>query len=43
MEDGSIAEMELPDGATICHKAWTHYVTNIGDTQIRAIIVESKK
>ena len=43
MEDGSVVEMELPDGATMWHEAWTHQVTNIGDTEIRAIIVESKK
>ena len=23
-EDGSVAEMELPDGATMWHEAWTH-------------------
>jgi mannose-6-phosphate isomerase-like protein (cupin superfamily) len=35
-------EMELPDGASMLHEAWTHQVTNIGDTEIRAIIVETK-
>ena len=41
--DGEQMEMELPDGATMLHEGWTHQVTNIGDTEIRAIIVESKK
>jgi mannose-6-phosphate isomerase-like protein (cupin superfamily) len=40
---GEAMEMELPDGATMWHEAWTHQVTNTGDTEIRAIIVESKK
>jgi len=40
--DGEQMEMELPDGASMLHEAWTHEVTNIGDTEIRAIIVESK-
>jgi beta-alanine degradation protein BauB len=35
-------EMELPDGASMLHEAWTHQVTNVGDTEIRAIIVETK-
>ena len=35
-------EMELPDGASMLHEARTHQVTNIGDTEIRAIIVETK-
>lgn len=42
-EDGSVAEMELPDGATMWHEAWTHWVTNIGDTDTREIIVEINK
>jgi len=40
--DGEAMEMELPDGASMLHEAWTHQVTNIGDTEIRAIIVETK-
>ena len=40
--DGEEMEMELPDGASMLHEAWTHQVTNIGDTEIRAIIVETK-
>lgn len=42
MENGEQVEMELPDGATMLHPAWTHQVTNTGDTEIRAIIVETK-
>ena len=42
-ENGDTMEAELPDGATMWHPAWTHQVTNTGDTEIRAIIVESKK
>jgi mannose-6-phosphate isomerase-like protein (cupin superfamily) len=40
--DGEEMEMELPDGASMLHGAWTHQVTNVGDTVIRAIIVETK-
>ncbi len=40
--NGEEMEMELPDGASMLHEAWTHQVTNIGDTEIRAIIVETK-
>jgi hypothetical protein len=36
-------EADIPDGTTMWHLAWTHQVTNTGDTEIRAIIVESKK
>ena len=41
--DGETMEAELPDGTTMWHPAWTHTVTNTGDTEIRAIIVESKR
>ena len=41
--NGETMEAEFPDGATMWHPAWTHQVTNTGDTEIRAIIVESKK
>jgi len=42
LENGEQVEMELPDGASMLHEAWTHQVTNIGDTEIRSITVESK-
>jgi hypothetical protein len=35
-------EAELPDGHIMWHEAWTHTVTNRGDSEIKAIIVESK-
>ncbi len=41
--NGETMEAELPDGATMWHPAWTHTVTNTGETEIRAVIVESKK
>lgn len=41
--NGETMEAELPDGATMWHPAWTHTVTNTGETEIRAIIVESNK
>ena len=34
--------LEIPDGFTMWHKAWAHQVTNVGETTITAIIVESK-
>ncbi|NQW18092.1 MAG: hypothetical protein HQ478_11475 [Chloroflexi bacterium] len=35
-------EAEIPDGHVMFSDAWTHQVHNIGDTEIRAIIVEHK-
>lgn len=34
---------DVPDGHIMWHEAWEHQVTNIGDTPVVAIIVESKK
>jgi quercetin dioxygenase-like cupin family protein len=42
-ENGDTMEAELSGGATKWHPAWTHQVTNTGDTEIRAFIVDSKK
>ncbi|MHC5020452.1 MAG: FAD-dependent oxidoreductase, partial [Planctomycetota bacterium] len=39
---GETAEVEVPDGGTMWHEAWTHRVENIGDTDIHAIIFEPK-
>jgi quercetin dioxygenase-like cupin family protein len=39
---GEAPEMEIPDGHVMWHEAWTHRVENIGTTEIRAIVVESK-
>ncbi len=35
-------ELEIPDGFTMWHEAWTHQVENIGDTDIYAIVVEAR-
>ena len=42
LEDGSAANVDLPDGHVMWHEPWTHRVENAGTTDIRAIIVESK-
>ena len=42
LPDGGAMEVELPDGHVMWHEAWTHTVENVGATNIRAIIVESK-
>ncbi len=42
LPDGESMEAELPDGAVMWHEAWTHQVNNVGDTDIKAIIVEGK-
>lgn len=40
LTDGSTVELEVPDGHTMWHEAWTHRVENIGSTDIRAILFE---
>ena len=42
LPDGNAVEAELPDGHVMWHEAWTHTVENVGTSDIRAIIVESK-
>ena len=42
LPDGNAMDAELPDGHIMWHEAWTHTVSNTGDTEIKAIIVESK-
>ncbi|MCH8817588.1 MAG: hypothetical protein IIC92_07660 [Chloroflexi bacterium] len=42
LPDGDAMDAELPDCHIMWHEAWTHTVTNTGDTEIKAIIVESK-
>ena len=42
LPDGETVELEVPDGGSMWHEAWTHRVENIGDTDIRAIIFEPK-
>jgi len=39
---GEAVEIEVPDGHVMEHDAWTHVVENIGDKEIRAVIVETK-
>jgi mannose-6-phosphate isomerase-like protein (cupin superfamily) len=42
LADGGSAEVDLPDGHVMWHEPWTHQVENVGTSNIRAIIVESK-
>jgi hypothetical protein len=42
LPDGESAEVDLPDGHVMWHEPWTHKVENLGASDIRAIIVESK-
>ena len=42
LPDGATAEAEFPDGHVMWHEPWTHRVENVRDSDIRAIIVESK-
>ncbi|MEE9285133.1 MAG: hypothetical protein V3V35_05310 [Dehalococcoidia bacterium] len=42
LSDGEKMEADIPDGHVMWHEEWTHQVENIGATDIRAIIVESK-
>jgi hypothetical protein len=35
-------EVDLPDEYVMWHEPWTHRVENLGPSDIRAIIVESK-
>jgi beta-alanine degradation protein BauB len=40
--DGEAVEVELPDGHVMWHEPWTHQVENLGRSDIRAVIVETK-
>ena len=42
LPDGGAMEADIPDGHVMWHEAWTHTVENLGTSDIRAIIVESK-
>ena len=42
LPDGGGMEAELPDGHVMWHEGWTHVVENIGSSDIKAIIMESK-
>ena len=39
---GDAMEADIPDGHIMWHEEWTHTVENLGSTDIKAIIVESK-
>lgn len=39
---GEVVEVTVPDGHVMWHQAWVHQVTNVGDSEVVAIIVESK-
>jgi len=39
---GDTLEATVPDGQVMWHEAWTHRVTNVGDSTVVAIIVENK-
>ncbi|SHE60303.1 hypothetical protein SAMN04487965_0253 [Microbulbifer donghaiensis] len=41
--DGKSFESDIPDGHVMWHQAWSHQVTNTGDTKVIAIIVEEKR
>ncbi len=40
---GKTMEVAVPDGHVMWHEAWTHQVTNIGDSTVVAIIVEENQ
>ncbi len=43
LPDGNVMEADIPDGHVMWHEEWTHTVENVGSTDIRAIIVETKQ
>lgn len=42
LPDGQSNVAEVPDGHVMWHEAWAHQVTNSGDSDVIAIIVEDK-
>ena len=40
--DGEVIEADVPDGHVMWHRAWSHQVTNTGNGEVVAIIVEAK-
>lgn len=42
LPEGEPLEVEFPDGGVMWHEPWTHRVENVGDSDIRAVIVEAK-
>jgi len=43
LPDGNVIEAEVPDGGTLSNPSWEHYVENVGDTDIHAVVVELKQ
>ena len=42
LEDGETMDAEVPDGFVLPHGPWTHRVENVGATDVRAVIFETK-
>jgi oxalate decarboxylase/phosphoglucose isomerase-like protein (cupin superfamily) len=42
LPDGNSMEADIPDGHVMWHEEWTHIVSNIGDKDLRAIVVEKQ-
>ena len=42
VEGGDTIEAEIPDGHVMFSDPWTHTVHNVGDNDIRAILIEEK-
>ena len=42
LSDGETMEADIPDGHVMAHEAWTHSVENVGASDLKAIIFETK-
>ncbi|WP_315982513.1 hypothetical protein [Aliamphritea spongicola] len=42
-EGDQTLNISVPDGHTMWHEAWTHQVTNTGNSEVIAIIVEARR
>lgn len=42
VDNGEFVEADIPDGHVMAHDPWTHRVENIGSTDVRAILFETK-
>ncbi len=40
--DADAMEADIPDGHVMWHEPWTHRVENVGTSDVKAILVESK-
>ena len=43
LPNGEAMEADIPDGHVMWHEEWTHRVENVGISDIRAIVVETKQ